>query len=96
MKLNNIILRPIVTEKSVAMQSEINSYIFEVNYRASKGSVAREIKETYGVDPIDVRTSILPGKKRRLTGTRRFTKTSKRKKAIVKLKEGQKIDLVGK
>ncbi|MBU1132780.1 50S ribosomal protein L23, partial [Patescibacteria group bacterium] len=42
---------------------------------------------------VDVKTLIIPGKKKRITKTKGFTKTSKWKKAIVKLKKDQKIDL---
>lgn len=94
MRVSNVILKPIVTEKSMALQNDLK-YIFQVNLKASKGAIAEEINRIYGVDAVDVKTMIMPGKKRRILGTRKFTKTKKKKKAIVKLKEGQKIDLVG-
>lgn len=95
MRVSNVLLKPIITEKSMAMSGEQNTYIFEINLKASKGAVANEVTRIYGVEVKDVRTIIMPGKKRRLLGTRRFIKTKKRKKAIVKLKEGQTIDLIG-
>ena len=94
MRLSNIIDRPIVTEKSMALGAE-NRYVFKVNMKASKGSIANEIKRIYDVEVDEVNTMIMPGKKRRIMGTRRFTKTKKWKKAVVKLKEGSKIDLGG-
>jgi large subunit ribosomal protein L23 len=95
MRISNVIDRPVVTEKSMEEQS-LGRYTFKVNRKASKGAVANEIKRIYGVEPVEVRTMIMPGKKRRVLGTRRFIKTRKWKKAIIKLKEGQSIDLIGK
>ena len=70
-------------------------YAFRVNMKATKGAVANEINRLYGVEVENVRTMIMPGKKRRVLGTRKFTKTQKWKKAIVTLKEGHKIELIG-
>ena len=90
MRVNNNILKPIVTEKSVVRPGE---YVFKVNMAASKGSVANEVEGTYGVKVTDVRTMIVRGKKRRIVGSSRFRKTQNWKKAVVKLKDGQTIDL---
>ncbi len=95
MRVSEVILRPIVTEKSMAFEHELK-YLFQVNMKSSKGSIAAELKRIYNVDAKEIRTMIMPGKKRRILGTRRFGKTKKWKKAIVKLSEGQKIELVGK
>ena len=64
--------------------------------KASKRSVAQEIERLFSVDVINVNTSVMPGKKRRVLKTRLFNKTGRWKKAMVQLKEGQKIDLVEK
>jgi large subunit ribosomal protein L23 len=82
------------TEKSMAHEHQ-GKYFFVVNRKASKGSIAKEVKRLYGVDVESVRTMIMPGKKRRVMGTRRFTKTKKWKKAIVKIKDGQQIEEIG-
>jgi len=94
MKVNNVVVKPVVTEKTMALELE-RKYAFRVNMKASKGAVANEINRLYGVDVEKVRTMIMPGKKRRVLGTRKFTKTQKWKKAIVTVKEGQKIELIG-
>ena len=94
MRISNIIERPIVTEKTMSFAGD-DKYAFKVNTKASKGSIANEIERVYGVDVVDVKTMIMRGKKRRIMGTRKFTKTKNWKKAIVKLKGGQSIDLVG-
>ncbi|EKE00144.1 MAG: 50S ribosomal protein L23 [uncultured bacterium] len=93
MRLNNKLIRPIVTEKTLALSKGGNKYTFMVNMKASKGSVSKEIEDTYGVNVIDAQTMVVRGKKRRLSGTPRFRTLGNWKKAIVTLKEGQKIDL---
>lgn len=92
MQLSNIITKPIITERSFELASG-NRYLFKVSMSASKGSIAAEVKKLFGVDVLEVNTTIMPGKPKRIVGTRRFTKTSKWKKAVVHIKEGQKIDL---
>jgi large subunit ribosomal protein L23 len=95
MKISANIIKPIVTEKSMKMQ-ESNCYVFEVTKATTAGAFKLEMKKVYGVDVIDVRSIILPGKKRRMAKSNKFRKTAQRKKMIVVLKEGQKIDLTPK
>jgi large subunit ribosomal protein L23 len=90
MRVTNVIKRPIVTEKSVQKESE---FAFEVNKAASKGAVANEVEQTYGVNVLDVRTMIVRGKRKRIGKSQNFEHAANWKKAIVKLKEGQTIDL---
>lgn len=92
MRLSNILIRPIITEKSVNRAAD-NRYTFKVDLKASKDSIASELKRMYNVDAVDVRTMVVPGKQRRVLKTRLYTKTNKWKKAVVKVKEGQSIDL---
>lgn len=94
MKVSSVIVKPIVTEKTMALEHE-GKYAFRVNMYASKGAVANEVARLYGVEVVNVATMIMPGKKRRILKTRKFTKTRKWKKAIVTLKEGDKIELIG-
>lgn len=95
MKISANIIKPIVTEKSMKMQ-EAGNYVFEVTKGTTAGALKLELKKVFGIDVIDVRTIILPGKKRRIGRTAKFKKTAQRKKMIVVLKEGQKIDLTPK
>lgn len=92
MRINNVVLKPNITEKTVGLASQ-NKYVFKVSLSATKNSVSKKLHELYGVDVISVAMLVMPGKKRRILKTRRFTKTPKWKKAIVMLKEGQKIDI---
>jgi len=90
MRINNTILKPIITEKSVSQATE---YVFKVNKKASKGSVANEVEKLYGVNVVDVRTMIVRGKKKRLGRTNKYKTAENWKKAIVSLKDGQKIEV---
>lgn len=92
MRLGNIIQKPIITEKSVAL-TEFDRYTFRVNRKASKGAIATEIETMFNVDVKKVRTMIMPGKKRRIRRTSKFITTQSWKKAIVTLGDGQKIEL---
>ncbi len=89
-----IIYRPIVTEKLSALQ-EKGVYAFEVDPRANKIEIARAVAKKFKVSVTGVRTMNVKGKsKTQMTRRGRFTgKTSHYKKAIVTLKEGEKIDL---
>ncbi len=92
MRISNLIIKPIITEKSYDHASN-GKYVFKVSVKATKGSIKNEIKRLYGVDVIDVKTAIMPGKSSRIGKTRIFSKPAVWKKAVVKLKEGQSIDL---
>lgn len=83
-----------VTEKSTQLQ-EKGIYAFEVDLKSNKIDIARAIQKKFNVTVTNVRTMNYKGKlKTQLTRRGRFTgKTSHFKKAIVTLKEGDKIDL---
>ncbi len=85
----DIIVKPVLTEKTMNMQEQKNQYVFVVDKRATKNDIKRAIKEIYGVEPIKVNTINIPEK-------RRFNRLVRRplKKAIVVLKSGDKINVV--
>jgi large subunit ribosomal protein L23 len=89
-----IIYRPIVTEKISNLQ-EKGIYAFEVHLDANKIEIARAVEKKFNVKVMNVRTMNIKGKtKTQMTKRGRFEgKTSHLKKAIVTLKEGDKIDL---
>lgn len=90
--LYQIIKRPVITEKSTAQVAE-DKYAFEVDKRASKNEIGRAVEKLFGVTVSDVRTANVKGKTAR-TGRRRVSgKSSDWKKAVVTLKEGDKIEL---
>ncbi len=88
-----IIYRPIVTEKSTKLQDK-RQYVFEVDLNANKVDIARAVSKKFTVTVMNVRTVNYRGKtKTQLTKKGKFSgKTSKFKKAIVTIKEGEKIE----
>ncbi|HEV8538966.1 MAG TPA: 50S ribosomal protein L23 [Bacteroidota bacterium] len=91
-----IIYRPIVTEKITRMQAK-GYYAFEVDPDANKIDIARAVEKRFNVTVTNVRTMNMKGKtKSQMTRKGRFVgKTSHFKKAIITLKEGDKIELFG-
>ena len=89
MSARDIIVRPLVTEKTMKLQDSFNKVTFEVAKNANKVSVAQAIKEIYNIKVEGVNiVNVHPKKKRmgRYEGT-----TSAYKKAIVTLPEGASI-----
>ena len=91
MKLNKIVHKPIVTEKSAVDKDTFNRYQFKVHNKSSKRAIAQAVEDLFDVEVLDVKTMIMPGKKRRVGKTKRFITTSKWKKAVVTVQEGQEI-----
>ncbi len=91
-----IIYRPIVTEKMTNMQ-EKGLYAFEVDPKANKIDIARAVEKRFNVTVENVRTMNFKGKmKTQMTRKGRFHgKTSRFKKAVITLKQGDKIELFG-
>ena len=90
MKVDQIIRRPVVTEKSTIAREEQNEFVFAVDPRASKGDVRRAVEEMFSVQVAEVRTMVMPRKQRRLG---RFVgHRTQWKKAMVRLAPGQSIE----
>ncbi len=89
--LHTIIKRPVLTEKSTTLKDHSNAIVFEVSLRANKREIKQAVEKLFKVHVEDVNTSIIRGKKRRM---QRFEgKTPNWKKAVVKLREGERIEL---
>ena len=86
-----VIIKPLVTEKSTHQQQTRNSYAFEVHPEASKFQIKEAIERTYNVKVTDVRTMNRKGKPRR--ARYKVTTTSDWKKAVVVLDENSRIEL---
>ena len=86
-----IILRPILTEKTYGLIENENRYTFEALKTATKPQIAQAIEEIFGVTVLKVNTMNVTGKPRRV----RFQmgKTRDWKKAIVSLKAGDSIEI---
>jgi len=85
------IKKPHISEKASYL-SEKDQYTFEVSPNYNKNEVKRAVEGIYGVDVLSVNVIKIPAKKRRLGKTEGFRKAYK--KAIVKIKEGQKIEIL--
>jgi len=88
-----IINIPYTVEKASELAQK-NQYVFKVFPRANKIEIKKAIEESFGVDVLGVKIINLPGKKRRTGKTEGFK--AGYKKAIVRIKEGQKIEVLSK
>lgn len=95
MKLTDVLIKPIVTEKSNKLSEKGRTYAFKVSRKANKLEIKKAIKEFYGVEVQSVNTVVVPGKHKS-----RFTKAGfisgvkpAYKKAYVTVVEGETIDL---
>jgi large subunit ribosomal protein L23 len=91
MDYTNIIIRPLVTEKSTHQQTSRNEYAFQVNAGANKHQIKQAVEKLYEVKVVDVRTMNRKGKPRR--SRYRLVHTGDWKRAIVKLDENSRIEL---
>ena len=95
--MRNILVRPLITEKLAEISEKNNQFGFIVAYNANKIEIARAIAQKFEVEVVSVNTMKYKGKvKTQFTKKGRFVgRTPRFKKAIVTLKEGQTIDLIG-
>ena len=82
---------PHISEKASDLSME-NQYIFKISPNHNKNEIKKSVEGIYGVDVLSVNIVKIPAKKRRLGRTEGFRKAYK--KAIVKIKEGQKIEIL--
>ena len=100
MNNSNIILNPILTEKSSTMMESLNKYVFKVSINANKIQIKSELEKRFNVTITKVTTMNFKGKVKNTTmrsGGHVLRSSGKRagwKKAIVTLKEGDRINLV--
>lgn len=90
MDINDIIIRPILSEKSTEM-SETGKYVFRVSMRANKHLIKKAIKDIFKVTPDKVNVMRVRGHRKRVR--HQYGLTPAWKKAIVTLKKGEKIEL---
>ena len=94
MKAPQAIIRELlVTEKGTRIQESDNQYQFEVDRSANKIEIKRAIESLFKVKVKSVNTMNRAGKKKR-ERTMNFGHTASWKRAIVALREGERIDLV--
>ena len=90
----SVLIRPLVTEKLTKQGDSLNRYGFEVSKTANKVEIKKAVEEMYGVSVMGVNTIRHAGKnKSRMTRTAAIVgRTNSYKKALVTVKEGEKID----
>ncbi|GIK84078.1 MAG: 50S ribosomal protein L23 [Patescibacteria group bacterium] len=88
-----IVIKPVITEKSLRLANGDNTYTFAVQMTANKRQVKEAIENLFSVEVASIRT-VVNQKGNKKTGKRRLAVTTgKTKKAFVTLKEGHAIDL---
>ena len=87
-----VIKKPIITERSAYLKERGNKIIFQVDANANKRDIKKAVEKVFNVHVMDVNTLNVKGKVKRFG--RVFGKRPDWKKAIVTLKEGDKIELL--
>jgi large subunit ribosomal protein L23 len=95
MKLTEVLIKPILTEKANSQQESLRRYAFKVDRRANKLEIKKAIEQFYGVNVVDVNTSVVPGKNKTRYTKAGFIQGMKGayKKALVTVASGESIDL---
>ena len=95
MKLSEILIKPIVTEKSNKLTDARRIYAFRVNRKANKLEIKKAVEDFYGVSVVDVNTVVVPGKTKTKFTKAGFISGRKPayKKAYITVAEGESIDL---
>ena len=91
MDIYQVIEKPLVTEKGSDMLAQGNWVLFRVNPAANKIQIREAVQKIFDVKVLHVNTQIVRGKRKRFGKTMGHTKTWK--KAMVQLKEGDRIEI---
>jgi large subunit ribosomal protein L23 len=89
-RMYQVLLAPVITEKATLM-GEQGQYVFRVRQDATKPEIKAAVEGLFGVEVRAVNTLVVKGKAKRFRG--RPGRRSDWKKAMVRLAEGQTIDL---
>ena len=81
-----------ITEKGTSLSEKHNQYLLDVARKANKCDIRRSVEKVFGVKVVRVNTMNVGGKKKRLRHMQ-YGRTNDWKKAIVTLKDGDKIEL---
>lgn len=87
-----MIVKPVFTEKSYGLTA-LDCFTFRVDRHASKTQIKKEIESLYGVNVISINTAISKSRTSKSGRTGRKILERGSKKAVIKLKSGQKIKL---
>ena len=83
----------ILTEKATLLSEKHNQYVFRVSPKANKIEIKRAVEQLFKKTVLNVNTANFAGKKKR-ERTASFGRRSHWKKAVITLKEGEKLDLI--
>jgi len=92
--IHDVILRPVITEKTQIATSDLNVYAFEVDMRANKPMIKEAVETLFEVEVLRVRIAVMPAKMGR-RGRKEYLRKSEWKKALVTVAPGQTIDMFG-
>jgi large subunit ribosomal protein L23 len=89
-----VLIKPVLTEKMLNLSEKVGKYGFIVDHDAVKSDIKRAIEKKFNVNVETVHVINVKGKSKRMSTRRGMTsgRRSDRKKAIVTLQKGQKID----
>lgn len=90
--MNKILLKPLITEKSVKNTAN-DKFTFVVSKFARKEEIKAIVEKLFGVNVLNIHTIFIKGEHKKNLRTGTYYTKKHVKKAIVKLKKGQKIDL---
>jgi large subunit ribosomal protein L23 len=91
MDAHQIIIRPVISEKSYNLIETKNQYTFQVDRRANKSQIKRAVEDAFDVSVVKVNTANVKSKPKRQGLSRGRTPTWK--KAVVHLAESERIEL---
>ncbi len=89
----DVISTVVLSEKATLLSEKLNKYVFRVNRKANKIQIKQAVEQIFKKKVTSVNTANFDGKKKRQRRAD-FGRTAHWKKAIVTLKEGEKLDLV--
>lgn len=94
---SEILIRPLITEKSEMLSEKRGQYTFKVARKANKIEIRKAVEATYNVSVNSVNTVVVPGKARVRNTRKGLQKGMKSayKKAIITLAEGEEINFFG-
>lgn len=92
-----ILIKPIISEKSERLSDKLGQYSFVVNKKANKVEIKKAVQDMYSVSVMSVNTIIMPAKAKVRNTKSGLVKgrVSAFKKAIVTLSDGEEIDFFG-
>lgn len=93
--MSQILIQPVITEKSNLMSETQNKFTFKVARHAKKDEIKTAVEEMYSVTVCDIKTAIVPSKYKTRNTKQGVVQGRKSgyKKAIVTIQEGQTIEL---